>query len=366
MKLALAGGGTGGHISPGIALLEFLTQKEKESEVMFLTSSRSRQIVKDDIPNCRWVQISAATLSPRKFWRWPEALVKNLVGYRQSYLALKKFKPEAIFGLGGYVSAPPIVAAVRQGIAVVLCEQNTVVGRANAFLSRWAAQVALGFPLVNNIFPQGRTVLTGNPLRKDIRQSAPPGTLSDWGLEDGRFTILVMGGSRGARFINRLLIESIPFFREKKNQIQIIHLSGEEDKDKVSQAYSGAGLRAKVFSSWDKMGWVYSQADLLVARGGAATLTEAAFWGLPSIIIPYLWATDEHQLANARYFEKSGAALVFEQNLVSPSELVEAVLNLKESRKNLEDMSEKAKNLFIPNAEESILNLIREAIKERD
>jgi UDP-N-acetylglucosamine--N-acetylmuramyl-(pentapeptide) pyrophosphoryl-undecaprenol N-acetylglucosamine transferase len=311
------------------------------------------------------VKIPAAPLvSLRQCRNFPRAAGRISAGFFQSYRVLKKFKPQVLLGLGGYVSAAPLGAGLCLGIPLVLHEQNRVPGRVTLFFSRFAKGIALGFPPARELAPKERAVITGNPLSARVKKSAPPEVVSAWGLEKERFTVLVMGGSRGAHFINGLFIEMAPLWEKAGDGIQFIHLSGKEDESAVREAYRSFSLHARVISFLDEIGWAYSQADLLVSRGGAATLTEAAYWGLPALIIPYPHSARGHQSANARYFEANGAALVFEQERCPAKAAADAILSLKQDRERLQKMSAKARALFLPKAEESILRLIEEAIGE--
>jgi UDP-N-acetylglucosamine--N-acetylmuramyl-(pentapeptide) pyrophosphoryl-undecaprenol N-acetylglucosamine transferase len=305
------------------------------------------------------VRIPASSLSFRP-WSWPRAAGRNLAGYRSSLSWLRRFRPDVLLGLGGYVAGPPLLAALQLRIPFLLQEQNTVPGRTNRFFSRWAERIALGFPPVRDLFPPGRVVLTGNPVAARARTSAPPAVALEWGLKPETFTILVMGGSRGARFLNQLFIRNRSVLKKGGRELQIIHLAGMDDEDEVRKAYREEGMSAVVFPFLENIGWAYSLADLLVGRGGAATLTEAAFWGLPALIVPYPFATARHQYFNGRYFEEKGAALVFPQVLLRGAEFMNMILALQKDVPRRRAMAEKARSLFIPNAEEKLVALLRE------
>ena len=362
MRLALAGGGTGGHLLPGLAVAEEL-EKEPGSESLFFLSSRDPEESGARLRRCRRVRVPAAPLSG-SFLRRPRSLIENLDGWRLSRRELAGFQAEAILGLGGFVSAPPVLAATTLRIPVVLYEQNTVPGRANRFLTRFAGRIALGFPLRRGAFPAGKTFLTGNPILPAAAEGGPPGAGEEWGLREGAFTLLVMGGSRGAHFLNRLMIESIPFWGDRTGGIQILHLSGAEDENLVRSAYRTGGIRARVWPFWDRMGWLYRRADLLIARSGALTLSEAAHWGLPALLVPYPYATDGHQAMNAGYFQEQGAAIAVEEGALTGRKLAETVTGLMRDRASLERMREAARRLARPESARAILELVREAIKE--
>lgn len=363
MKLAFAGGGTGGHLAPAIAILEELRSRGDDSPALFLTAGRSAPGLVGAFPGSRTVSLPAASLSLRRVWSIPEGGIRNYRGYRLSLRALERAEPDLVLGLGGYVSVPPVLAARRLKVPVVLHEQNAVMGRANRFLSRFATMVIGSFPLVGR---GGRRMVLndiGFPLRLAARNDAPEGTITGWGLSRRRFTILVLGGSRGARSVNRLLEESIGALG-KEEGLQFIHCAGPLDLDRMTGAYREGGLPAAVFEGLSTIGWGYSLADLVVGRAGGATLSEIAYWGLPSILIPYPWATDDHQLANARHFQRSGAALVYEQAEVSASLLVEVIIRLKRDREERERMSAAARRLHKPGGAGKMVDLFGEMLKD--
>lgn len=363
MRFALAGGGTGGHLSPGFGLLEELAASRPGSEALFLAALHSGKLPRGE-ESQRWVGIPARRVNLKKCWRLPGALAGNISAYRQSHTALADFRPAVLLGLGGYVSVPPVLAAFRLGIPVVLHEQNRIMGRANRYLERWTEATALTFPLEGRA--AGNRVMTGIPLCRRVKEESSPRNLPGPDWPDGGFTLLVMGGSRGARFINLLLRRAGPALKIARADLRIIHLSGAEDVETLRSAYRAAGISARVFPYLKEMGWAYRRADLLIARAGAATLTEAAYWGLPSLLIPYPWAADHHQLANARYFEAKGAALVLEQTVTIPEELTRIVKYFTGHRGELKNMSDRARTLFIPGGGEKLLELLEKVAAERN
>ncbi len=363
MRLALAGGGSGGHLIPGLAVAEEL-EKDSRSESLFFLSPRDPSSFGERLSRCRCVRLPAAPLAGGIFGRSPRWLLSNLAGFRKSRRVLARFRPEAILGLGGFVSAPAVLAAVSLKIPVVLHEQNTVPGRANVLLSRFARRTALGFPLSRGKLKGGRQSVTGNPILPAAAERGPETLDAEWSFAAGIFTLLVMGGSGGAHFLNRLMIESAPLWREWAYRIQILHLSGPREENEVRDAYRSCGIRAQVWPSRDRMGWLYGRADLLIARSGALTLAEAAHWGLPSILVPYPFARDGHQAENAAYFQERGAAIAAEQGAWTPKLLIETVIRLLEDDQRLERMGRAARKLAHDDGAKKILDLIEEAIKE--
>ncbi len=358
MRLALAGGGTGGHLAAGVALVESLRDVGGEGSPVFFTVPRSARLLERTLPDCRRVVVPAASISLRKCWRLPGAIFRNWRGYRRSRREMEREKAELLIGLGGYASVPPVLAAFRLGVPVVLFEQNTVLGRANRLLLKRSSRLALAFPLRKGV--EG-AVLTGSPLRRLARDPSPPEGGEGWVEKSEKFTILAIGGSSGARFINRLLKESIELLEKEGGALRLIHLAGREDEEEVRRAYRAGGIDGVVMGFCEQMGRVYRRADLVVGRAGGGTLGELAFWGLPSILIPYPWATDRHQLSNALYFESAGAAVVRREKEASPEWLVKTILTLMRDRERLGEMADRAKGLAVPNPEKKLIALLKEA-----
>lgn len=362
MKLAFAGGGTGGHLAPAIALIEELRERGNDSGAIFLTAGPPVEYLSRVVPGCRVFAIPAATLNPRRPWSVPSRLLLNWKGYLRSIEILKGDPPDLLIGLGGYVSLPPVLAARRLKIPVVVHEQNRVLGRANRFLARRSVSVISTFPLIPGRHDPARVVQLGFPVRRAALEPAPEGTAAAWGLAPGIFTVLVLGGSRGARAINRLLEEAAGCLSGSAGggEIQIIHCAGPEDTERLREAYRERGLNAAVFPGLEKIGWAYSLAQLAVSRAGGATLGELAAWGLPALLIPYPFATDDHQMANARYFSRAGGAVVYPEPEITSSLLVEEIARLRLNPDLLREMAAAARRLGTPEAGARIIDYLSE------
>lgn len=363
MKLAFAGGGTGGHLAPAVAILEELRAREDNSPALILTAGHATSAMGNFIDGSRTVHIPAVAVSPRKLWLIPRSILINYRGYKKSLKELRINRPDLMVGLGGYVSVPSVLAAHKLRIPVVLHEQNRIMGRANRFLVRFAVMVIGGYPLRK--LKNGEKVRDGIgfPIRRLAMEKAPPGMRLTWGLKSDKFTIMVSGGSRGARSINLLIEKIIPLLIKRENTIQFIHLTGENDFGRITAAYRKSGITAAVFPSLKNIGWCYSLSDLVIGRSGGSTLSELTYWKLPSILIPYPWAVDDHQLENARYFESVGAALVYKQADLSDEQLYTDIMRLEKNRDELKRMSNSAGELYKPGAAGKIIDLFLKAAK---
>jgi UDP-N-acetylglucosamine--N-acetylmuramyl-(pentapeptide) pyrophosphoryl-undecaprenol N-acetylglucosamine transferase len=223
---------------------------------------------------------------------------------------LRRERPDAVLGMGGYVSVPAGLAAAAAGVPLLLHEQNSRAGLANRLLARWARGVAVSFEKTEGLPPAARTEWTGLPLRPDLAPTDPAAARKSLGLSEDALTVLVFGGSQGARALNRLLIRSLPALSAFKERWQFIHLTGESEFAAVQAAYNTMGWRAFVRAYHHEMGVLYSAADVAVCRSGANTVMELARMGRRALLIPYPHAADNHQEFNARYLEAQGLARV--------------------------------------------------------
>jgi len=368
MKLAFAGGGTGGHLAPAIALLEELENRGEGAAGIFLTSGIPAARLARSAPGSRVFSIPSASLSLRRPWRLPLRLTCVRRGYLRSLEILRRFRPDLVVGLGGYVSVPPVLAARRLKIPAVCHEQNRIPGRANRLLARGSIKLIASFPLRPGKVDPGRVACLGAPVRRAALVPAPEGTAGSWGLEPGIFTVLVLGGSRGARAINRLLEAAAAELAGAGpgEGIQVIHCAGGEDAGRLDLAYRESGLTAAVFSGLEEIGWAYSLADLAVSRAGGATLSELAAWGLPSLLVPYPHATEDHQLANALYFQRAGAAVVRPEREIAVPVLLGEISRIRSDPELCRRMGAAARGLYRPDAAEEIIGYLERLVKNND
>ncbi len=368
MKLAFAGGGTGGHLAPAIALLEEIRARKTDGGSLFLTSGPAAEDLLRSAPGSQVFPIPAASFTLRRPGQIPARLLLNWRGYRRAIKIFRRFRPDLVIGLGGYVSLPPVLAARRLKIPAVCHEQNRILGRANRFLARGPVRLITAFPLSGVTPGSGRAVCLGAPIRRAAREPIPEGEIASWGLEPGRFTLLVLGGSRGARPLNRLLEESATSLADAalEEKIQIIHAAGREDSERLKRAYGKAGLAAAVFPGLEKIGWAYSLSDLAVSRAGGATLSELVAWGIPAILVPYPYATEDHQLANARYFQRAGAAVLYPEPELTVPVLVERIKLFRSDPEMRRKMAASARRLHRPAAAGEIIDYLKRLIADYD
>ncbi|MBM3307792.1 MAG: undecaprenyldiphospho-muramoylpentapeptide beta-N-acetylglucosaminyltransferase [Candidatus Eisenbacteria bacterium] len=353
MRIMIAGGGTGGHIFPGVAIADALEQLAPGTEVFFMGRRGSIEERVVTGTGRRFAAVPAMGLA-----RGVEA--RNVAmpfvvagGYARSLTVLAGSRPAAAIGTGGFISVPPILAARTLGVPVVLQEQNSWPGLATRLLSRLAAEVHVSFDDTAAWLPRARkVVISGNPVRAGLAGLSRDAARRSLGLPDAGRVVFALGGSRGARRINEAVAGAMGEFA--RTGTAIVAQTGRDDLESVREAAGKAGARAVVEAFFDDVGRAYAASDLVVARAGATTLAEIALVGRPSILVPYPHATEGHQLRNARAFERGGAAVVVEDGALSGRALAEKVLALLDDTPLLASMADGARKLARPDAADRV------------
>jgi UDP-N-acetylglucosamine--N-acetylmuramyl-(pentapeptide) pyrophosphoryl-undecaprenol N-acetylglucosamine transferase len=342
MNAIIACGGTGGHLFPGIAVAEVLRQRGhevllfvSEKEIDSLALSTRSQFRFEKLPTVGFPSL----YSPRIFG-FIRRFTESLSLCRSIY---QKFKPQVVLGMGGFTSTAPILAGRLRGISTLVHESNAIPGKANRLAAKMVRAVLLGFKEAAQFFPRVQTEITGTPIRNELKRVDKQSARQKLGLETGLTTMLVMGGSQGASGINQAMIKTLPLVRG--SALQAIHLSGTRDERLVADYYHREQIPAYVAAFHHHMEDVYSAADFAVARSGAASLAELAFFGLPSILIPFPYAADDHQTRNAEIFARAGAALVLKESDLTPELLTQKIREMIDHPQQLRDISEKCLQL---------------------
>lgn len=352
MRLLLAGGGTGGHLFPAVALAQLLLLQDGESAVQFVGTERGleqRLLPKLGLPLATVDMVGVVG----RGWRGKlELLPKLFKSLGQANKILGNFRPDLVVGVGGYASVPVLLMAKLKGIPYLIHEQNAIPGLSNRLLGRGAKLICLSFSASAALFNSNRTKLTGNPVRQgldDVPTEIPqPGKL------------LIFGGSRGARAINQAVIEMLPLMQGWEQKPEILHQTGEEDYLQVQQAYRDAGFDpAQVVPFIDDMAAAYSAASLVICRAGATTLAELTVCGRAAILIPFPYAAGDHQTANARALADAGAAVLLPQDDLIAEKLLLLVKEFLEEKDALQNMAEQARLLSFPGAAGRVLNECR-------
>lgn len=331
MKVVIAAGGTGGHLYPGIAIAREILL-EAGNEVLFVGTEQGiegRVLPKEGLP-VRFIPVG------RLKGMGLGSVLKTVITLPQSLIRalglLRQERPQAVVGVGGYASGPVALAAWFLRIPLVIVEPNSFAGLANRVLGRFAKNVFVCFPGKDRqgFFSASKKVLTGPLVRKGLDRGNRVRALAEFGLEPGRFTVLVMGGSGGAHAINMTMKEASTELRDVPD-IQVLHQTGEKDASGVKDGYRKAGLKAVVLPYIHDMAGAYAAADLVVSRSGATTVAELAVLGKRAVLVPYPYAADNHQEYNARSLAERGGAEVIVQKDLAATGLAAAILKFSRS-----------------------------------
>jgi UDP-N-acetylglucosamine--N-acetylmuramyl-(pentapeptide) pyrophosphoryl-undecaprenol N-acetylglucosamine transferase len=349
MRVIIAGGGTGGHVYPGIAVAKEIMRRNSQAKILFVGTEKGLE--SKVIPQ-EGFQLQTITISGVKGIRGLRrlgSLLKIPLSVWESFRIISRFKPRLVIGVGGYSSGPPVLVAALLRIPILLQEQNAIPGLTNRLLARFAGRVATSFPESQNFFGKKAT-LTGNPVRREFRQSKA-------NIPEDRFVIVILGGSQGARAINQAVIQSLDYLKSELGRLKFIHQTGESDYDEVSEAYARHVVDHEVRPFFYDMPNRYLRADLLISRAGATTLAEIALSGKASILIPFPHATDNHQQKNAESFANAGAAEMILQKTLSGKLLADRIQFYLNHLEELQQMAERSLRFGRPDATERIVDL---------
>ena len=350
MKLLIAGGGTGGHLFPAIALAEEIKGKDPEAEIIF---AGARGGLEERILNGTSFRLKLFDVTGIKRKGLIDkiyALLKVCRATIGSILFLIKEKPDGVVGSGSYSSAPVVLAGILLGKKAAILEQNAVPGLTNRILGKFVRRIYISFEESREYFPRGKTIFTGNPVRREILGKVGERVT----LSQDKFTIFVFGGSQGATAINSAFLDSTEYLTKVWNDIEVIHQTGDHGFDAAKASYERKGLNVELTRFVEDMAEAYSKADLVICRAGATTIAEITAFGLPSILVPYPFASDGHQEANARCLADKGAAVIINQDNLTGATLAAAIKGFYRDRRTLKAMCEEVRRLAKPDAAESI------------
>ena len=358
--VAIACGGTGGHLFPGLAVAEQLTQRGCAVALLISPKDVDQQAVK----SARSVDIftlPSVALQNRNYFSFAVSFLKSLLAARKIF---RRRKPHAVLAMGGFTSAPPVWVGKDFGAKTFLHESNTIPGRANRLLARYVDEAFVGFPETAVRLKARKIMPTGTPVRFRFspdtgRQAPDPNCLAALGLDPDCPTVLVVGGSQGARGLNEMILSALPLLAGKN--WQWLHLTGAKDFEQVKAAYAARALRAVVKPFLAEMDLALGAATAAVSRAGASSLAELAALRLPALLVPFPAAADNHQFYNARAFEATGAARLFEQKGATPEKVAAAVVELIENRDALFQMRTALARWHTPKAAEQIAENILSA-----
>ncbi|MDD2898084.1 MAG: undecaprenyldiphospho-muramoylpentapeptide beta-N-acetylglucosaminyltransferase [Desulfuromonadaceae bacterium] len=331
MKLIIAGGGTGGHLFPGIAVAEEFLSRDPANEVLFVGTERGIEASAVPAAGHRLELISAAGIRGKGSLSQLKGATMMVYGYAQSRKILKSFRPDIVLGVGGYASLPMVLAARGMAIPRFVHEQNAIPGLTNRLLARFANKVFVTLEESARYFPAVKTQLTGNPLRRQILDVVKAISLSHppvGARSDNSFRLFVFGGSQGAHAINTAVIQALPLLQSSRCNVSFTHQTGEKDYAEVSEAYRQAGVEARVSAFISDMASEYAAADLIICRAGATTIAEITACGKACLFIPFPYAVDDHQRRNAEALLKKDACFMMLEQELSGTSLAESIITL--------------------------------------
>lgn len=369
MKVIIAGGGTGGHINPGVAIAKKIKEKNSDANILFIGTEKGleKKMVPKEGFKIKFITVEG--LNKKVSVNTLKSALVGFKGYLQANKIIKEFKPDIVIGTGGYVCGPVVLSAYLKGIPTVIHEQNAFPGVTNKILSKFATKIAISFKESEKYFPKNKVFFTGNPVKDQIINLNREKSREVWGVDRDKPIVFVVGGSRGAKNINNAIADMIPRFNEEN--VQLIFVTGENqyeetmkklEKNKVNiKNMKGIKILPFIFNMHDALG----ACDLIVSRAGATTLSEITAVGIPSILIPSPFVANNHQEYNAIALEENGAAILIKENQLKDNVLSEQIFNIIKNKEALQSMALNSKRMAVIDASDNIYALIKDILHEK-
>ncbi|MBR0502502.1 MAG: undecaprenyldiphospho-muramoylpentapeptide beta-N-acetylglucosaminyltransferase [Paludibacteraceae bacterium] len=364
LKFIVSGGGTGGHIFPAISIANALKKKRPDAEFLFVGAEGRMEM--ERVPNAGYEikGLPVAGFDRSNLLKNFKVLVKLFKSLRMAKKIVKEFSPNVVVGVGGYASGPTLYAANSLGIPTLLQEQNSYAGVTNKLLAKKAAKICVAYDHMDRFFPAESIILTGNPVRQNVLEAAPKAqeAYDFFGFSPEKKTLLIIGGSLGARTINQSVLAGL----EKLNEsgIQVIWQTGKIYIDNIRKAVEGKELPFIQITDFVKrMDYAYSIADLVVSRAGASSISELCLLGKPSILVPSPNVAEDHQTKNAQALSSVGAAVMI-ADADAPTKMVDEALALIQNTDQLESLAQGAKSLAQLDSADRIADEVLKLVKE--
>jgi len=355
-RIMVAGGGTGGHLFPGLAVVDELRRRLPEIEVRFVGTARG---IESRILPRRGESLELLEVTPLK----GQGLGARFKSFARIPTAMKKasalmddFEPDLVLGVGGYASGPVLLSASLSGRPTALLEQNAQVGMTNRILARFVDRAYISFEQTEEVFGRRKSRLTGNPVRQEFVEHARLALADPEGFESRARTILVLGGSQGARKLNEDVPRALAKAGIAARRLEVVHQTGESMRDQVEAAYQELGIPARVVTFIDEIARAYSNAALVIARAGATTLAELCAIGRPSILVPFPFAADDHQTKNAKALEEQHASICLREADLEVDALGTTIADLLDDPVRRQAMAQAARDHGRPDAAAAIVD----------
>ncbi len=351
-SFVLTGGGTGGHVFPALAVARIL--REREHRLLFIGTHAGMESRLVPEAGFEIQYIRSGALNRAGLRKQIQTGAQLPIGIAAAWALLRKFRPQAVFSTGGYVAGPVMLAARLARVPIVLLEPNIVPGFTNRRVARWVYRALLGFAGTEMWFPRGRSEVTGLPVRAEFFEVKAK--------EEGTFTILITGGSRGSRTLNQASLRSWPLFRASGAPVRIIHQAGAAaDYDFLAREFSQSGVAGEITQFIPEIARAFAEADLVICRSGAGTVNELSAAGMPSILVPLPFAADDHQRRNAEAFVQAGAARMVPDKELSGERLFREAETLRLDPATLATMRKHVRQFARPGAAERAADVLEEA-----
>ena len=365
MRILMTGGGTGGHIYPALAFIKYMQEKDRKTEVLFVGGKRGLENKIVPLANIPFETIELQGFRRSLSLQNIKTVYLFLRSLKRARKLIEDFRPDVVIGTGGYVAGSVVYAAAKLGIPTIIHEQNSVPGVTNKFLSRYADVVASCFMDVEKYFPKARVVYTGNPRAQEVAQTLKSPVLAEYMLNPEKPTVIIFGGSQGALKINQAFVESLPLFENKP--YQVLYASGERYYKEFQKQFEEAHRKNKnirIYPYISKMGEILANSQLMVGRSWATSLAEITALGLPAILIPSPYVTNDHQTKNAQELVDIGAAKMIADSDLSGQKLVAAIDAIMLNEENLAQMSERSKEIGKPFASDELYQVALGLLEE--
>lgn len=357
MRVMIAGGGTGGHVFPGVALAEEVVTRHPDNEVVFVGTARGLEakLVPDygfpiELIDVAGIKGKGLVKMLATLFMLPRALF-------QSMRLLRKWRPDIVVGVGGYASGPVVLAAWLLRVPTAVQEQNALPGVTNRILGKLAKAVFTAFPEAERFFAKRKVHMLGNPIRRKLMDNYMRPV-----SEHEKFRLLIFGGSQGAHALNMRVIEALPHLADMKDAVKITHQTGARDKEYVEKGYAACSFSPDVRDFIHDMSAAYAESDLVICRAGATTLAELTVCKKPSILVPFPFAADNHQVVNAKSLVDAGAAVMIEERDLTGERLAAEIRAFITNEPKRRRMAQRAGLIGRPQAAKEIADVCAELV----
>ncbi|KMT21406.1 undecaprenyldiphospho-muramoylpentapeptide beta-N-acetylglucosaminyltransferase [Clostridium cylindrosporum] len=367
MRVIVSGGGTGGHIYPGVAIAKKIKDKNKDVEILFIGSKNGLEgdLVPKEGFNIKFIEVEG--LNKKVSLKTFSSIKKVFKGYSGASKIIKDFNPDIVIGTGGYVCGPVVLSAALKGIPTIIHEQNAIPGMTNKILSKFVKKIAITFKESAKFFPVKKVIYTGNPIRSQILKADKNISRDKLGFSKDKSLVLAVGGSRGAKNLNNAVLDIIPEI--KKHALQLLFITGEAQYDDIlkeatKRGYS-LGEDVKILPYIYKMENALAACDIIISRAGATILSEVTALSIPAILIPSPYVANNHQELNANALENKGAAIKLREVDLPNGVLGKKLFSLVGNKESLSGMKKASKSMGIIDASDKIYDIVCNLISKK-